>query len=223
LYCRNTVNECIDFVGDNFLTSLSLKSLMWLPSPIIFAVIAANVLWSRLWGRIGIVFNNQVCTLTQNSVSFFTLPFARPQFITVKVWSSAISWKRILHDTFRRRELQEVLLAMYHWGLWHPEWRMNFELEVPLFTGIYKRSILFSHITHFCKLSIFPLYRAGLSMGRAARSPDTPNRPSRPLDKDQTSVDWPSMVNLKGQTGAGALSWTAASDYQSPSDHVGRQ
>jgi hypothetical protein len=45
----------------------------------------------------------------------------------------------------------------------------------------------------------------GLSVGRAARLPDTPNRPSRPPNKGQTGIDWPPMVNLKGQTGTGAL------------------
>jgi hypothetical protein len=30
---------------------------------------------------------------------------------------------------------------------------------------------------------------AGLSVGRAARLPDTPNRPSRPPDKGQTGID----------------------------------
>jgi hypothetical protein len=53
--------------------------------------------------------------------------------------------------------------------------------------------------------------RPGLSMGRAARSPDTPDRPLHPPDKGQTGIDWPPMVNLKSQTGAGALPWTATS------------
>jgi hypothetical protein len=30
---------------------------------------------------------------------------------------------------------------------------------------------------------------AGLSVGRAARPPDTPDRPSRPPDKSQTGID----------------------------------
>jgi hypothetical protein len=59
-----------------------------------------------------------------------------------------------------------------------------------------------------------------LFVGRAACLPD---RPLRPPDKGQIGVDQPSMVNLKGQTGAGALPWTATSDCQSPCDHVGKQ
>jgi hypothetical protein len=30
----------------------------------------------------------------------------------------------------------------------------------------------------------------GLSVGRAARPPNTPDRPSRPPDKGQTGIDW---------------------------------
>jgi hypothetical protein len=48
-------------------------------------------------------------------------------------------------------------------------------------------------------------------MGRAARPLDMPNRPSRLPDKGQTGIDWLPMVNLKGQMGAGALSWIATS------------
>jgi hypothetical protein len=54
----------------------------------------------------------------------------------------------------------------------------------------------------------------------AGRLPDTPDRPSCQPDKGQTSIDRPSMVNLKGQMGAGALPWTATLDCQSPRDHV---
>jgi hypothetical protein len=53
--------------------------------------------------------------------------------------------------------------------------------------------------------------RPGLSVGQAARLPNTPNRPLRPPDKGQTGIDWPPMVNLKGQTGASALLWVATS------------
>jgi hypothetical protein len=38
---------------------------------------------------------------------------------------------------------------------------------------------------------------AGLSVGQAARPPDTPDRPSRPPDKGQTGIDWPPMVNKR--------------------------
>jgi hypothetical protein len=60
-------------------------------------------------------------------------------------------------------------------------------------------------------MEIVHLYMPGLSIGRAARPPDTPDRPSRPPDKGQTGIDWPPMVNLKGQTGADALLWAATS------------
>jgi hypothetical protein len=33
--------------------------------------------------------------------------------------------------------------------------------------------------------------QSGLSVGRAARPSDTPDRPPRPPGKDQTGVDWP--------------------------------
>jgi hypothetical protein len=56
-----------------------------------------------------------------------------------------------------------------------------------------------------------------------ARPPDMPNRPLRPPDKGQTGIDRPSMVNLKGQTGANALPWTTTSDCQSPRGHIGEQ
>jgi hypothetical protein len=48
-------------------------------------------------------------------------------------------------------------------------------------------------------------------MGQAARPLDTPDKPLSPPDKGQTGIDWPPMVNLKGQTGASALPWVATS------------
>jgi hypothetical protein len=39
------------------------------------------------------------------------------------------------------------------------------------------------------KTSETDLLKAGLSMGRAARPPYTPDRPSRPPDKGQTGID----------------------------------
>jgi hypothetical protein len=44
-----------------------------------------------------------------------------------------------------------------------------------------------------------------------ARPPDMLDRPSRMPDKGQMGIDWPPMVNLKGQTGGSALLWAATS------------
>jgi hypothetical protein len=57
----------------------------------------------------------------------------------------------------------------------------------------------------------------------ASRPPGPLDRPSHPPDKGQTSVGWPPMVNLKGQTSASALPWTATSNCQPPRDHVSGQ
>jgi hypothetical protein len=74
-----------------------------------------------------------------------------------------------------------------------------------------------------CSYVLFLWSESGLSVERATHPPDTPDRPSHLPDKGQTGVDWPPMVSLKGQTGTGALPWTATSDCQPPRDHVDGQ
>jgi hypothetical protein len=73
----------------------------------------------------------------------------------------------------------------------------------------YAMHLWFSAVQLQCNCCFLPC--VGLSVGRAARLPNTPNRSLRPPDKDQTGIDWPPMVNLKGQTGTGALPWVATS------------